>query len=364
MKNKFENLPELVANKLVEFESTQNCKVLYLTEYGSKLYGTDNENSDTDFKGIFIPNINSVLLGKSKDSFEFSTGSNDSKNQKEDFDVGLLSLQRFLTLLKKSETTSTGLLFSMFAPSVVFEEKSFTSFIKENHKKLICSNVTSHMGFAIGQMKNFSLKTDRLEEIRNLNKIMKDLKLTDKEKSQKLSTKIELLREITKNFKYLGVQELPSSRNSKNSKNSNEEINYNRHNRYLKVFSKCFEETITISHLLKELKKQEKGFGNRTRDNLNKNGKVDLKGLSHGLRIAFECQELMKTGFVTFPMPLHNRKLVRAIKFGEMDLEKAKDLVLRNLDEVPKCSLESNLPENLDEEFLDTITLKFFKLFG
>jgi len=35
-----------------------NVKPLYISYFGSKLYGTNNEKSDTDFKGIFLPSKN------------------------------------------------------------------------------------------------------------------------------------------------------------------------------------------------------------------------------------------------------------------------------------------------------------------
>ena len=43
------------------FENQYNYRVVYVTQYGSKLYGTDNPNSDTDYKGIFIPNLLDAL---------------------------------------------------------------------------------------------------------------------------------------------------------------------------------------------------------------------------------------------------------------------------------------------------------------
>jgi len=47
---------------LKSFENEYNAKVVYVTIYGSKLFGTDNANSDTDYKGIFIPSKKDVLL--------------------------------------------------------------------------------------------------------------------------------------------------------------------------------------------------------------------------------------------------------------------------------------------------------------
>ena len=39
-------------------------KILFKTLTGSKLYGTNSENSDTDIKGVFLPDIKDLLLNK------------------------------------------------------------------------------------------------------------------------------------------------------------------------------------------------------------------------------------------------------------------------------------------------------------
>ena len=36
-------------------------KILFKTLTGSKLYGTNSENSDTDIKGVFLPDIKDLL---------------------------------------------------------------------------------------------------------------------------------------------------------------------------------------------------------------------------------------------------------------------------------------------------------------
>lgn len=45
--------------------------LLYLTYSGSKLYGTENKNSDKDLFGLYIPN-------EPASSFNYTTGSKDS----------------------------------------------------------------------------------------------------------------------------------------------------------------------------------------------------------------------------------------------------------------------------------------------
>jgi len=56
--------------------------LIYLIKGGSFLYGTNTPNSDTDLFGIFIKNNNNI-----KDELFISTGSDNTKNTKDDIDI-------------------------------------------------------------------------------------------------------------------------------------------------------------------------------------------------------------------------------------------------------------------------------------
>ena len=60
---------------------------LFTTPYGSKLYGTDGPNSDTDIKYIFLPPLKDVLLGKQvlKTKFISPNETDKTKQVDEDF---------------------------------------------------------------------------------------------------------------------------------------------------------------------------------------------------------------------------------------------------------------------------------------
>ena len=62
-------------------------KPLYLTVFGSHLYGTNTENSDKDYKGIFLPSIKKLMLEESVNNVTLTTGKTDSKNSSEDCNV-------------------------------------------------------------------------------------------------------------------------------------------------------------------------------------------------------------------------------------------------------------------------------------
>ena len=87
-------------------------KILIKTYAGSHLFGTSTPESDTDYKGIYIPNAEQILLGNYNCTIQETTGASDAKNSKEDIDVELYSLKKFFTMLKKGDTPAIELLFT------------------------------------------------------------------------------------------------------------------------------------------------------------------------------------------------------------------------------------------------------------
>lgn len=70
---------------------------------GSKLYGTDNEHSDNDYVGIFIP-TESMLYGLHDcEQVEIKTNKSNSgvKNTKEDTDIIIYNIKKFIHLAYK-----------------------------------------------------------------------------------------------------------------------------------------------------------------------------------------------------------------------------------------------------------------------
>ena len=64
-----------------KFENTHGVKILYLSKFGSHLYGTDTPESDSDFKGIFLPSKEMLFLEKRCRSLSYVTGNDKSKIQ-------------------------------------------------------------------------------------------------------------------------------------------------------------------------------------------------------------------------------------------------------------------------------------------
>lgn len=51
-----------VVEKSIEMCSEKGHTLLYLTRYGSKLFGTSTPKSDDDYRGIYLPKLDDVLM--------------------------------------------------------------------------------------------------------------------------------------------------------------------------------------------------------------------------------------------------------------------------------------------------------------
>lgn len=85
----FKLIDKLVA-KL--YEKDPGAKVAYLTKFGSILYGTNTPESDTDYKGLYWPSIDSLIMNKIDRSVSFTTGDSHSRNNKDDTDAQLCTI--------------------------------------------------------------------------------------------------------------------------------------------------------------------------------------------------------------------------------------------------------------------------------
>ena len=75
-------------DKIIEEIKTKG-ELVMVCRFGSHMYGTDTPDSDTDYKGVYIPHIKDVILGDApKSSINISTGDTDGKNTSDDIDAG------------------------------------------------------------------------------------------------------------------------------------------------------------------------------------------------------------------------------------------------------------------------------------
>jgi len=331
-----------VLQKLQEIEKQYNIQIIYCSLSGSKLYGTDTENSDTDMKFLFIPDVKDVLLKKDKEFIRI-TPQTKLKNTKDDIDFDGFSIYKFLHLVEKSETGAIDILFSMFSKSIIFEDKKYTDIIRRNYKSLLNKNMHSFIGYALGQTKKFNIKGARFAELSKFNDFLGTLEITE---DSKVRDYVDEIVEYVKDFKYIKVDLFAGARGSQLL--------------YVYVLGKLFILTLKMQTFVKQVQAQFDQFGNRTRSTAMTEDKVDYKALSHSLRIALEVQELLLTKFIRFP--LKDADLLRDIKQGKHDVDEVIGKVESVLANVDDLLLNSDLPEKSDKDFIEDCILTFLEL--
>lgn len=75
--------------------------IILFVRSGSRAYGLDEEDSDYDYKVVCIPPVEYHLGLKNFKTMHLSTGDNNSKNESDDIDVSIYSLQEFARLAQK-----------------------------------------------------------------------------------------------------------------------------------------------------------------------------------------------------------------------------------------------------------------------
>ena len=332
-----------VIKKIIEeFETQYNAKIVYITMYGSKLFGTDNVNSDTDYKGIFIPSREDVLLKRDIEHYNYNTNT-ESKNGKEDVDLQLYSIYKWFTLLKKGETGALDLLFSCFREDTqIYRDEVFLNVMKENYEKFYNKNLHSFIGYCVGQSKMYNIKGQRYNELHHFVTLFNEIAIEDSE--SKLETYFDKIEQIfqSESFKYVKFIKASISRGNQAYKEG----------RYVELLGKRFAGSVSVGYFSKLIEEMEEQFGHRTRD---ASKGVDYKALSHAVRVIDEVEELLDEKFITFP--LKNSEYVTAIKEGNIALEDVMEYIDVKLDSVQKKLDNSTLPLKSDEAFINGLIL-------
>ncbi len=333
-----------IKNIIKEIELLHNVEVLYVTEYGSRLYGTHNEDSDRDYKFLFVSKIDSILLKQDKEHIKYGKDTKE-KNTREDIDFDGYSVHKFFELLRKGETGALDLLFSMFSPSVIYENTEFTDLIKENYKEFLNKRLHSFVGYAIGQSAKYGIKGSRFKELKDFNEFIKDNELQGEIKLGNLFLLFSNYFNIQKT-KYLRMVSAQGPKTLKAPADIE----------YVEILGKKYSGDVTINYFIERAKELEEQFGNRTRASTEG---TDWKALSHSVRVINEVEELLDTGFITFP--LKRAKKVKEIKNGNIDIDTVMDYISQKLDVVNEKLENSTLPKSSNRELMDEIELKIVK---
>jgi predicted nucleotidyltransferase len=342
--------------------------ILFKCLGGSYLYGTNSESSDKDYKGVFLPNLNDLILGKAPKHYTSTTGSFNERNSSDDIDETYYSLHYFLELAAKGDTNAIDILFAYTNYEAVIIDTPIWNKIIENIDKILTKNVKAYLGYCIGQAKKYSIKGDKLKNY-NTFKSFCEKHLNEKDVNGAPITLLEALELEFNTHQYpktiSNCIPEPGAERNKIAFGETAKFNFGDHcyfetaqnkESYITISDVKFQLNDSIKSAYHKVQKVIASYGKRAEAAATDNG-VDWKAISHCVRVLLQVEELLTTNKITFP--LKEADFVKSIKYNtsNMSYEEIMSWIenhIMHIDEVllPKSTLREKADYKWIEKFI------------
>ena len=330
----------LVLSKVFEECARRGVKPLYVTLFGSKLYGTNTPASDDDYKVVYLPSKESLFLNDWERSFHFNTNTdNNTRNTSEDVDMEFKSLHYFLAEVKRGDTGALDVAYSFTNDfAVLFKDPRMDVFFDNVNKFFDVRNMRSYLGYAQGQALKYSVKGERLYVLEKAVKWLEEH--TEYKGSRVLAFAHHFLLECSHDtFCCL----------SKDGK-------------YVHILGADYMLTNDYDYFYKALKTKRDKYGERARKVMESfeqgNASADWKALSHALRCVLQAEELVTTGSLKFP--LAHADVIKTVKAGNVEFDTVNALIDEGLGRVNKLLMNPKLKSTLDDNFVREFVLSLY----
>ncbi len=290
--------------------------IIVKMKFGSHLYGTNTFESDIDYKGIFLPTKEQVILGKIPNSYKISTSHDNIKNTKEDIDTEIYSLHYFMKIACEGQTAPIEML---NAPdNMLIETSPIWDSIVNNREKFYSKNMKAFVGYARSQASKYGFDENRINSAKKI---------------------LQFLLYYDENIRLSSIwSELPTDKYIQFLENGVNNI------RRYQVCGKIIQETVTIKYAKEVIQLIFKSY---------KKKDIDWKPVSHTIRVISQLKELLENKNINFP--LKNAELIKKIKTGNFDYHLIIAPLLEDLmHQVELLVSKSDLPKKVDKSFWDT----------
>jgi hypothetical protein len=320
-------------------------KPLFKLEFGSSLYGTRTEDSDLDYKGIYLPSAKEIVLHNYKHTVEIKRKKAEKeRNTKDDIDIEIFSLDRYIELLLEGQTVALDIL---FAPDHFFEGNfEIIKYLRDNREKVLSKNVNAFVGYARQQASKYGIKGTRMDALKRTMFLLN--RFQEREKLFEYEAQIRALSEESKNLVSLEktplieIVDIPGPN----------KVDLMPH---LQVCNRKIPFGSTVQFAKSVFSKILDGYGQRA-EKAHLDGGKDYKALSHAVRVNSQAIELLRTGWITFPRP--DRELLLKIKTKQIDYEEVAEIIEKGLAEL--TSTKSDLRDKPDREWAQDFVYKTY----
>jgi len=310
---------------------------------GSRLYGTNTPESDTDIRGVFIAPKEYYFGFKIIEQCRSSEA-----------DTELLEIRKFMMLCANN---NPNIIEFLFVPVLIETSPEWNKII-ENRSSFVSKKVKhTFMGYAFSQLKRIKSHRSWLLNPPKKKPERKDFDLPE-DRSLISGDQIGAFNEIISNYlEQVGdfhelrdqLIEMNEKHNYKAIIKNIENLNFNSvkdisglsdNLLYALAKEKAYEQAC------RHFKQYEnwKNTRNPARAKLEEKFGYDTKHASHLYRLVSECKDLLQTGNLTFPLP--NAEHIKNIKEGHFTYEKVVDDFEKEEKEVEGIYEASSLPRS------------------
>jgi predicted nucleotidyltransferase len=317
--------------------------------FGSHLYGLNTPSSDKDYKGIYLPDKDGLLLGKYARHYSESTGNDQSKNTSDDVDVEIFSLPYFIELACKGETVAIDMLHAAALRGPVFKEYfginhcylNIWDEVKSRRKMFYTKDMKSYIGYARKQANKYGIKGSRVDAVE---KVINYLKFNCSPEYRAFTT----IRQV---YSKLPLNEFVKHQEMHDSKNGTL--------RFYEICGRKYQDTLTLDQLLGHAQSIYNEYGDRAKMAKMDLG-VDWKAVSHALRASYQMLGILKDGDFEYPLP--QTDFLLAVKKGELNFVNEVQPELEEvIKTIEKLCEESKLPQKVDFRYWDNFLLNVYK---
>lgn len=319
---------------------------LFTTVFGSKLHGTDTPESDTDLKSIFLPELKPLLRGVRVKNTVNTTGDKAGKNTSSDEDHEYIPLQVFAQDFVKGQTYAVEMAFVIgrFENEHTEMNEEFKDmllqFVDELTGAFLTSNISSMMGYALGQASKYGIKGTRLNAMRDFHAVVEKHAL-ESLVGTKLRDNDEFLSEVEKTsgkYMFLTTYEGPKTNQGEQAIDP-----------AISILEKIMPLDITFTDALSRTSAMVKKFGHRAEKAAEFNGH-DWKAIAHALRITMQAHDVLTTGELSFPFEGDRLEYIRDTKQGLKEWDEVSQTLKVWLDAIDEAKDVTELP-HCDDEF-------------
>lgn len=326
-------------------------KTILELKFGSHLYGTNTPESDLDFKAIYLPTAREIVLGDyNKTIMKGRNKAHCERNTKDDIDMEIFSLDRFLELLCDGQTVALDLL---FAPKEMYTyvDPRYEWIMQEIYKhrhELLNKNVNAFVGYARQQAAKYGIKGSRMDALKRTMELFEgvpehDRLTTISEKIYKLASECENLVSLEKT-PLIEVVNIPGPN----------KIDLMPH---LHVCGRKIPFQANIKTAKTVFGKILAGYGERAHK-AHLDGGKDWKALSHAIRVNGEAKELLETGFITFPRP--DKEYLLKVKLGQVPFEEVSEVIEQGLVDLVNSQEKSVLRNEPNRKWAQDLVAKVY----